>query len=257
MKNMYFLNETTANRYFMQNGVFLKNNVFKLDNKVIKKIDIEKSKSILYHAKFSPDMFLQFKNIDIKGFSFTKGLVYTGLNNVYGVINKYIDGESLEKKSLSSYNIDDVIRAIDEIKNSIKKLSDLNITVNDIRNSNIIFDGTNITLIDTTEYYYVYDNSHLYEANIVAVMETIFNDLFFSFYKNGFCDIYNIYRLLDICKIKLGDLRGKELLMNPVETLWMLKSYLEEQLEMELNTFGDSHKFMGDIVRGKTRIRRK
>lgn len=254
MKNMHFLNENTANNYFMKNGLLLKNGVFKLDDKVIKKIDFEKSKSILYHVNLTSEMLLQFKNINIPGISFTKGLVYTGLHNIYGVINKYIDGYSLENKSLSSYNIDEVIKAIDELKISIKSLSDLNITVNDIHNNNIIFNGTTLTLIDTIEYYHVYGDNQLYEKNMIAVMEALFNDLFFSFYKNGFCDIYNIYKLLDECKTKLGTSNNKELLINPIETLLILKKLLEELLETELNTFEDSHKLIDNIVRRKIKI---
>ena len=257
MENMYFVTKLKAEKYFEKNGSMLKSGVYRLDNRVIKKIDEGKSQSILYGVKFSYDNLLQFKNIDIQGFSFIKGLVYTGLHNVFGVINECANGYNLDEKSLSCYKIEDVITAIGSIKNSIKKLSDLNITVNDIHNGNIVFDGKNITLIDTTEYYYVYGDDKLYEANMTIVMETIFNDLFFSFYKNGVCDIYNIYRLFEICKIKIENLNEKEFLMNPVETLCMIKKYLEELLEIELNTFGDCHKNMDDIIRGNVKIKRR
>jgi len=257
MKNMYFLTEDKADKYFTERGDILKNGVFKLDDKVIKKIDVEKSQSVLYGVKFSYDKLLQFKDINVQGFSFAKGIIYTGLHNVYGTISEYANGNNLEEKSLSCYKIEDVINAIDIIKDSIKKISELNIGVNDIRNSNIIFDSKNMTLIDTTEYYFVYGDSKLYESNIVAIMETIFNDLFFSFYKNGTCDLYNVYNLLDICKTNLDYFKRKEFLMNPVETLFMIKKYLEELLEMKLNTFGDCHEYIPDIIRGKTKTKRR
>lgn len=257
MKDVYFFNERKAEDYLEKYGTLLYSDVYKTDDKVIKKINFEKSQSILYNARFSYDNLLQFKNIDIRGISFAKALAYTGFHKVYGIISEYVKGYSLKDKSLSSYKIDDVITAIGDIEVAIKKLSELNITVNDIHSGNIIFDGNNMTLIDTTEYYYVYNDSLLYEMNMIAVMEVIFDDLFFSFFKNGKHEMYNIYNLFTNDEIKLNYIRKRDFLMNPVETLYMAKKWLEEELKLELNSFDECHKYMDNIIRSNKKIKRR
>jgi len=264
MRNMYFLTESIAERYLEENGFMYKSGVYRLgDDKVIKKLDLDKSQSI-YFSKYSESQLLQFSDIDIDGFSFAKALVYTKLNKVYGTISKYIDGNSLEEKPLSFYKIDDVIEAVKELEISIRKISDLSITVNDIHSGNMIFDGKKITMIDTTEYYRVSKSDSLFYDNMEAIMDTIFRDLFFlSYGSNRFATVYRIHKYFSIRKSSLENFRKFEYLMNPTETLLEIRKFMEEDFGVRLDTFGDSHKYIDNVivddfnsmVRSKKRVR--
>lgn len=248
MKNMYFLTDTIADEYFEKNGFMYKTGVYRLDNdRVIKKLDIEKSRSI-HNAKYSDFQLLQFKDINIDGFSFTKALIYTGLNKVYGMITEYVDGYSLEEKPLSCYRIDDVIEAVRKLETSVKKLSDMNICVNDIHSGNIIFDGKKMTMIDTTEYYYVYNSSSLLYENMEAVMDTIFRDIFFISFYNQFRSVYKIHKYFSIRGSDLENFRKMEYLMNPVETLFKIRKFMEDDFGVKLNTFGESHFYINNVI---------
>jgi len=249
MKNMYFLTDLLADEYFEKNGFMYKTGVYKLDNnKVIKKLDIDKSQSI-YYSKYSDYQLLQFKDIDIDNFSFAKALIYTKLNKVYGTIYKYVDGNSLEQKPLSGYKIDDIIIAIKDLETAIRQISDLGITVNDVHSGNIIFDGKKLTMIDTTEYYRVYNSSSLFYDNMEAIMDTIFRYLFFYPYGNNkFATVYRIHKYFSIKKSKFENFRKFEYLMNPAQTILEIRKFMEEDFGIKLDTFGDCHEYIDNVI---------
>lgn len=250
MRNMYFLTDTIADEYFEKHGFMYKNGVYKLGNeRVVKKLDIEKSQCI-YDTKYSESQLLQFKDINIDNFSFTKALVYTGLKKIYGMITEHVDGCSLEEKSLSRYEIDDVITAVSKLETSVKKLSGMNICVNDVHSGNIIFDGKRMTMIDTTEYYYSYDSSYLLYENMEAVMDTIFRDIFFSFYNNQFMSVYKIHKYFSIRGSDLENFRSSKYLVNPTETLLSIRKFMEEDFGVRLDTFGESHWYIDNVIVG-------
>ena len=254
MNNMYFLTKDMADKYIEQNGVQLRNKVYRLDDKIIKIIDDEKSQSILYN-RFSRDELLQFKDIEIDSFSFARALVYTGLFNKYAVINEYVNGYSLDRKHLCDYPIDVVITAVDKIFYDISKITDKYICVNDIHFGNMIFDGNKITMIDTTEYCYVYGHDDLYEYNIRMIMDMLFQNIFFNesiSFMRLVCNVRNVHRYFSLKNSEYANFRELEYLLSPVETLTEMKKFIEEDFEIKLNTFAECHKYIDAFVKENT-----
>lgn len=252
MKNMYFLTKSLADDYFNDNAIKISNRlcgVYRLENNVIKKINRKKSEQIYW--AFSEKNLLQFKNIDVEGFSFAKALVYSGLFDVYATITKYIEGCDTSDKPLSYYRIDNVITAVKNIEKAIKKLSDYGIYANDVNYSNMIFDGKNITIIDTAEYYFGEDDaSYIYRKNIQKVMNMIFRNIFYKSiaYKNGFASVNTIYKYFWLRGSEFEHFLEIEYLMNPVETLMGIKKFMEEDFGVKLNAFVDCYKYIDKKV---------
>ena len=256
MKNMYFISGSIADKYFEENCRKIYDDVYCFNNDiVIKKYD--KRKSMGVYPEHSDLNLLQFKDIDIEGFSFNKALVYTGLFNIYGIITKFIEGNTIKDVYLSSYSIDDVIRAVSEIDNSIKKISDLNIRVNDIHDGNIIFDGNKITMIDTSEYYYSKQETQIYEENMLRIMDVLFKNIFYSVGKDRFIKhVYNVHKYFSIRGSKFYNFRDFEYLMNPVETLVEIRNFMEEDFGVKLNTFSECHNYVDEIVNNEQTYKR-
>lgn len=250
---MYFLTKSLADNYFNDNAEIICNRgvcgVYKLDNNVIKKINKKKSEGI--YDCFSINNLLQFKNIDVEGFSFAKALVYSGLFDVYATITKYVEGCDISDKPLSYYQIDNVINAVKNIEIAIRKLSDYGVYANDVNYGNIIFDGKNITIIDTTEYYFGEDDaSYIYQKNIQKVMDMIFRNIFYKSiaYRNGFASVNTIYKYFWLRGSEFEHFLEIEYLINPVETLIGIRKFMEEDFGVKLDNFVDCYKYIDKKV---------
>lgn len=248
MKNMWFLNDAIVENYLKRNGEFVFKDIYKIDDMVIKKINIDKSKSVF--DDFSLDKLLQFKDIDIECFSFIKFLVYTGFGKVYGTGSKYINGINIHSRSLGEYNIDNVLNGIKKLELSIRKLSDMGICVNDINFGNVIFNGKNIKIIDTAEYYFDdKDSSDIYTDNMMFTMNTIFANIFYLFGNNRFMTIKNIYEYFNIRNSEYEHFCEQEYLLNPVDTLSGIRKLMEEDFGVKLNSFSECHEHIGNAIR--------
>lgn len=248
MNNMYFISSGTADKYFEDNCSMMYDGVYCLNNDiVIKKYSREKCWKV--NPKHSDKNLLQFKELEVDGFSFDKALVYTGLFDIYGIITNFIEGTSIKDRTLSSYSIDDVIDSVNDIDVAIKRISDLNIKVNDIHDGNIIFDGNKITMIDTTEYYYTKQDEQLYEENMLSIMDVLFKNIFYYVGNDSFVKhVYNIHKYFRMRGSKFADFRDFEYLMNPAETLVEIRKFMEKDFGVKLDTFSECHSYIDEIV---------
>lgn len=239
MKNMYFLNDKIANNYLKNNGIKICHGIYRIDDTIIKRFNPDKSRMI--YDEFDEKKLLQFKDVDVEQFYFIKSLLFTGAFNIHSTIYKYASGIDIDQKSLASYNIDDIINAIGVLQNSIKKLSELGIYANDVNYGNVIFDGMTLSIIDTCEYYYSEnDPSQVYEDNLMYIMNTIFSNLFYTFYQNRFSTVRMIHKYFSIRGSEFENFRQMDYLMDPVNTLIGMRKFMEEDLGVSLYSFGES-----------------
>lgn len=253
MDNMRFINLTSAEKYIRENGEKIDFGVFKLkDGRLIKKYN--KEKCLDRYDEFDEKNILQFKDIHIDGVSFAEALVYYGIihGKIYATITSYISGISGKNNPFQNYQITSFMEAVKHLKVTIEKLSNLSICINDAYVGNIIYGDNRLTLIDTLEYYYSDESTDkIYEKNMMSVMKEIYRSLF----SNSSLESYAISTYLHLRNNIFKNYNEKEFLMNPVEVITGIRTFLEEDFEMKLNCFRDvSPKLKESIVVSNTKV---
>lgn len=165
----------------------------------------------------SKSQLLQFKDIKISNFSFVHNLAYLK-EEIIGVFSPYIKGRVISR---GLYDVDflSLIKAFEDLENSIWKLSGFRVNIYDATPPNIIYNNDKFYLIDTIEY----EESDLsieklYVDNMINLLmncyDLIFNNTILNF-------IDNIKEIKDFKK-------NEELIIKPIYILKILLIKLNE-----------------------------
>ena len=178
------------------------------------------------------DKLLQFKDIDLDSFSFTKD-VCNDDEKIYGAITKYANGLTVENCRIYDDNAENLCNNLQKLSDDINKLTELNILINDNFLDNIVYDGNKFTMIDTQCYEYNQEEIDDLLAVNLGIIEHIYFKLLGTFID------YHLRRTDSDYKDCFYD---KYLLSNPKETLMGIKEELENYLGEDYNSFFEIRK---------------
>lgn len=179
------------------------------------------------HFLYDEKNLLQFKDINIPGFSFAKEIIYLR-KELIGIIYPFMRGVSLLERSIDKAPLNDLYIALNKLLLQIKRLSELQIKVDDIALRNTIYFLQEFSFIDTACYAFVNTSySDLYKENCEKIMYIILSDILHG---------KNIIRFIDFT-LNIRWQEDSNALLNPVLFLEEIRKKAQEITEMEANDF--------------------
>jgi len=242
MGDLYFKNKQDFEQFIVGkekigNGV--EGTCYKIDNHILKIYGNSLNKTTGMH---DDSYYLQFKNIDVDNFHFIKNLAYIKNEEskyLIGTIGDYIEGTTLDYKTLYHTDIDGIIDGIGELIPSIKKLSKSYICIGDIFIKNIIYNKGHFHFIDTASYYYVDEYPYyIYKHNIITIMKELTEGATGS-YSNRLINNY-LFKINN----EFNYHYDVDLLLDPINLLKGLRKSLEDYCNKPIIRFSDSEQVL-------------
>ena len=243
MNDLFFEDEIDFNQY-VRSSEIIGNGCYLVDDKyVVKRISDDYISK--YSYRIDKDRLLKYKDIDIEHIFFPKWLIYID-GKICGYITEYVKGKNGENNSFKEIKIEKLLDAIDSFMKIIKEISNLGIRIVDTYLKNIIFDGDNFNFIDMSECEIdSSDKELLYQDNVINTMYEIFIGLFED---NDSLDSDNSIRsFLDSCGFDRNDLYCDNNLLNPCDTIKIIRLFLENKIGKEIDYFTQVDKYLLEI----------
>ncbi len=181
---------------------------------------------------YNPEFALQFKDLDIKSFVFATSGVYIK-NYIRAIFMKYINGETLITAPKEKITITDFSKALQQLVEDVKKISEMGILMRDFHCGNIIYDGKDLKIIDTMCYLNLHNSSY-FESNIrdviLAIYRKVLNEILHT---DLFFEKYNIFDL--------------DVITNPIQFFSDIKRDTERASGEKVETIADVEKVLKKI----------
>ena len=178
------------------------------------------------YSEYYPKFALQFKDFDFKSLIFAKCGAIIG-EYVVGLFMNYAPGKMLSEEKPVNQDLLVLGNQLQVVTNDIDRASEKGMLARDFHCGNIIYDGEAFRIIDTLPYLLL-PKGIFKKENYYEIMNKIYEFLLGELLKDK-----RVYDELSFWG-KLDYLR------NPKEYLLLLKKFIEELVEKEINTLGEA-----------------